>query len=891
MLKSIHTAVFILLGLTSVFATHIVGGEMYYEAWGNNEYLITLKVYRDCDPNSNTNNTDFDPSASIGIYQSGALFESIFINLDQTDVEFVPVVLDNPCFVLPPNLCVERAIYETVIVLPESPFDYHLVYQRCCRNPTIVNLFLPENTGATFTTQIPGTNLTNQLNSSPRFVSFPPVALCNNAEFFFDHSAFDPDGDSLVYEFCTPFHGGTPDEPAPTPPLGPPFVNVTYAAGFSFNDPITADPNFTIDPQTGFLSGTATAPGQYVIGICVREFRNGIELTRSNRDFQFNVVECDPVIIAAIPDQEIFCDGLTFQFSNSSENGTFFEWDFGDPNTSLDVSSLESPIYTYPDTGYYEVRLIANPGWPCADTAFASFAAFPELSPAIISVNSGCLGSEATFDFTAGGQIEDPEATYSWDFGPNANPSSSNEFSPIDIYLGPPGDIEITLTVVANDCEEVATAVVSIPEIPVAIIEDQDTFCGAFTYTFGNLSENAVNYSWDFGEIGTDNDVSNLETPTYTYPSSGEYTVTLTAFSEEGCPSTDEKSFDIQTLLAPRFYVPDPQCFDGHSVDLIAEGSEFENSNVIWTFEDGVNPGMSDEILVQDIEFPAPGYQIIELRIIENGCDRSYTDSLRLIPNPVVNLSIEGAEGCPPLLVDFENQSESTIPLVYSWQFGDGNSSDEMNPSHTYTQPGHYDVKLTIQSASGCIVTESIQVDSAVYIYPKPTAGFIVNPDELSIFDPVISIQDTSIGSIACFMDMGDGIEVEDCSFNYEYSTAGIIEITQSVVNEFGCTDDTHRFIIIEDFAFYAPNAFSPNEDGLNDVFLPLMVGVSEYDIEIYDRWGELIFETENLEEPWVGNVKGGDHYAENGIYIYKVKLNDMLGLGHEFSGHITLIR
>ena len=138
---------------------------------------------------------------------------------------------------------------------------------------------------------------------------------------------------------------------------------------------------------------------------------------------------------------------------------------------------------------------------------------------------------------------------------------------------------------------------------------------------------------------------------------------------------------------------------------------------------------------------------------------------------------------------------------------------------------------------------------------------------------------------------MGDGTTIEDCNFEYLYDQAGIIELTQTVINEFGCADDATRYIIIQDFAFYAPNAFSPNEDGLNDVFHPVMLGISKYEMRIYDRWGELIFETQNQDEPWVGNVKGGNHYAENGVYIFKVKVNDMLGLGHEFTGHIALIR
>jgi hypothetical protein len=194
----------ILLGLLvqPLWATHIVGGEIFYNYLGGNNYLITLKMYRDCGP-ANVNGTGFDDFASIGIFSStGQLVDEELIPLESTNVSFIPVELDNPCFILPPDVCVESAIYQTTVSLPPQIGGYTLTYQRCCRQPSIDNITQPQNSGATYTTHIPGSNENSPQNSAPHFLNFPPPALCWNAEFTFDHSAFDPDGDSLVYSFC-----------------------------------------------------------------------------------------------------------------------------------------------------------------------------------------------------------------------------------------------------------------------------------------------------------------------------------------------------------------------------------------------------------------------------------------------------------------------------------------------------------------------------------------------------------------------------------------------------------------------------------------------------------------------------------------------------------------
>ena len=334
-------------------ATHLVGGEIYYTHLGGNQYLVTLKVYRDCGP-ANTLGTGFDDQVYIGMWDgSGTIgFNDVLtIPLTQSNVSSVPVVLGNPCGTPPPDLCIEQAIYSTTVTLPANAYGWDLMWQRCCRNPSISNLQNfggTDNPGATFLAHVPGTSQGSDAtnNSSPTFQELPPVAVCANFNFTWDHSAIDPDGDELVYSFCAPLDGGGTgggngyDSPVPNPPATPPYNDVPYLNGYSATYPIASDPAMEIDPVTGVITGMPTQPGQYAIGICVSEYRDGELLSTTMRDFQFNVTLCDPNIQSLVADQTPaqLCIGETLTLDNNSQNGTSYSWDFGVPGMTTDVS-------------------------------------------------------------------------------------------------------------------------------------------------------------------------------------------------------------------------------------------------------------------------------------------------------------------------------------------------------------------------------------------------------------------------------------------------------------------------------------------------------------------------------------------------------------------------
>ena len=243
MMRTVHrfaTSALAFAVAVSAWATHIIGGDMYYDHLGGNQYQVTLRLYRDCGPD-NTNNTAFDASAQIAVFTAnGALFTDVVVSDPGETV--VPVTLNDPCLTAPPSVCVRTTVYIHTFTLPPTPGGYTISYQRCCRTPAMVNLSGQQ--GLTCTITIPGPP--NNVNSSPRFNDYPPIALCLDQDMSFDHSATDPDGDQLVYGLCSPFQGADNINPAPL--AGPPpYDPVNWAAGYSGANPINSAPPIAID--------------------------------------------------------------------------------------------------------------------------------------------------------------------------------------------------------------------------------------------------------------------------------------------------------------------------------------------------------------------------------------------------------------------------------------------------------------------------------------------------------------------------------------------------------------------------------------------------------------------------------------------------------------------
>jgi gliding motility-associated-like protein len=873
-------------------ASHLIGGEIYYTHTSGNNYTVTLKIFRDCGP-GNVNGTDFDDAVSIGIFTSNNnLFTDLSINLISTNVSNIPVTLNNPCFVLPPNICVEQAIYTGSVNLPPTPGGYNIVHQRCCFQPSIDNLTSPQSQGVSYVAHVPGTSeLPVGYNSSPRFTNFPPPALCKDASFTFDHSAVDPDGDVIVYSFCAPYLFSDQFAPMPTPPNEPPYPNLTYGPGFSPSYPITSSPAMGINPTTGLISGTATQVGQYTITVCAEEYRNGVYISTTRRTFQFNVTLCDQSIVASIPAQTSFCNGLEVNLINQSVNSSFWAWDFGVPFEDTDISTEENPTFTYPNAGTYTITLVANPGWSCSDTSTAEYTVFPEIDPIINVEEYTCVNQFDTYNFLGSATFVANNGTLLWNFGSNSIPSSSDVVHPQGIIFDSNEAVHsITLTATAsNGCSQDTTITIVNPPDPVAVIPNQTTFCDGLTYVFENSSLNATDYWWEFNTV-FNGDYSDDFEPQFSFPDTGSYTIQLVAYSEFNCPDTTTNTIEIQGNLIPSFPAQNTQCLSTNSFDFQAVGANTNFATYLWDFGSPEIPN-STNANPQNIQYNQEGTYTVTLTITDNGCTESYIDDVWVPADPTLDPSIFPAAGCPPVFGTFNAVAQGNTQLFYEWNFGDGTSSFQPENLHIYNTPGTYDVSLMVYTVTGCIDTLYQSLNDAIVVYPLPNAGFSIVPQTVDILSPNTTVTDLSTGGIDCIYSMSDGGSSSDCNFPYDWSEAGIQTITQTVTNEYGCIDQVTGEVIVSGFLFYAPNSFSPNGDGINDVWIPESTGTTSYNLKIYDRWGQIIFQTNNPNEAWTGNVLDGEYFAANGVYNYQVTMKDLIELPHAFSGHIVLFR
>lgn len=356
-LKSKILLVLTVLSLIPFFgySTHIVGGELNYKCLGGNLYEIRLRVYRDC----YTGVPPFDNPAVVGIFDvNNVLVTKVLLNFPGSTVLPPTLAQKNPCVKIPTNICVEVAEYVGTVTLAPRVGGYQLSYQRCCRNPTIDNLTNPGNQGATYYARIPDQSVA-VCNSNPVFKNWPPLFVCAGNPLVFDHSATDIDGDSIYYDLCAPFTGATSGNSQPNPPSNPPYTSVTYKSPFTATNPLGGIP-INLNGTTGLLTGFPTILGQYVVGVCANEYRKGVLVSTTKRDFQFNVVDCQPDIVAAAGSNISDCTNHTVTFTNSSTGTNKYHWVFGDPTKApADTSNVTNPTWTYPALGTYTVTLIA----------------------------------------------------------------------------------------------------------------------------------------------------------------------------------------------------------------------------------------------------------------------------------------------------------------------------------------------------------------------------------------------------------------------------------------------------------------------------------------------------------------------------------------------------
>ncbi len=562
-------------------ALHIIGGDVVYKCikrdTAKNEitYEITFTMYRD----SKSNGAQFDDPASFGIYRgsgSNWVFVRTVANIRVQEVKDIDIVTSNPCILVPVNVGVQSGKYVFQVKLPIITQSYLISFQRCCRNNTILNLVDPGGTGAAFTTEITA-EAQSTCNNSPTFKSFPPVVICVNRPINFNHSAIDVDGDSLVYEFCAPLTAGgtdgatTPGNPAsctgvtPSPQnCLPPYDEVTFGTpNFTYLRPMGGNPVVTINPVTGIIEGSPNILGQYVVGVCVKEYRQGKLIGTLRRDFQFNVTTCEVAVTADLKasskTQNEYninsCGDFTIDFLNLSTDVRYIQnyyWEF-DIKGKTEIYNTRNVSVTFPGLGSYKAIMILNKDIPglaeCSDTATITVNVYPSIKANFDFTYDTCVANPVLFrDKSISGA--GPILKWNWNFDGEGQSQSQNPAFEFE----KPGLKAVRLIAEdVNKCKDTLQLNVNYFPVPSLIIIEPNTFtgCQPASIYFDNLStpiDDTYTMEWDFGDGNTSDKIS----PTNVYTETGTYTVSLKLISPIGCETAKTWPNLIKVVPSPK---------------------------------------------------------------------------------------------------------------------------------------------------------------------------------------------------------------------------------------------------------------------------------------------------------------------------------------------------
>jgi len=573
-----------LICLQDIYANHTKGGWMYYEYLGPGitdpaklRYKIGLNLYIECA------STLIEPTWNFSFFSGRFPYNFI----EDVAVSAAPAYSINgcnttscyPCLNIIPNRCYKIINYETIVELAPSPNGYIVSKQRCCRVTGISNIQPPSTDyGASFTIKIPGFNdgATAPLNASPLFIFNDTAVVCGGSPFSLNFTATDGDGDSLAYSFVSAYDGSSttaPGWPNPITADNPPYNPINYAIPYTGILPLGSA--VTINPVTGLISGIAPPPGEYVICVVVKEYRNGINIGEARKELHLNTAACIP--LSAIPNfAPVTCDGFTVTFTeNSSGNPTDFFWDFGDPASgSANTSNLQVPTHTFTAAGIFNIKLVVSISGQCIDSITKPISVFPGFSPGFITSPILCVGQPVQFTDTSKtvyGSVD----SWRWDFGDLTTLADTSHLqNPIYTYPAPGATYNVELIVTnSKGCKKTVNVTIPISNPPSVDIFPADTiYCGLDSLQLTATGTGSFNWTPNTNIIG-----ANTATPLVFPPVLTKYYATLT--SAAGCINKDSIMVTPKLDFTNAFSGPSPIC-EEDTITLI--GSSNYVTNISW---------------------------------------------------------------------------------------------------------------------------------------------------------------------------------------------------------------------------------------------------------------------------------------------------------------------
>ena len=456
-----------------------------------------------------------------------------------------------------------------------------------------------------------------------------------------------------------------------------------------------------------------------------------------------------------------------------------------------------------------------------------------------------------------------------------------------------PGDYSVIVSDLGG-CSYTNDFVINGPQPTLFEVSDDQTICLTGTAVLEAWSDDDVNgtwtYTWDNG-IGTGASVNVSPVVNTTY--------TVFATDDNGCDS-DPLTVEVAVREALEVSIDGPTMLCAGVADqfeVISSNGGLPPYNFDWTYN-GQAIGNGELI---DYQAAVTGDYCVT---ITDACETPAVTECALLEIeqaiPVI-FEADTNVACNPASIAFESLVDETLYSSSLWNFGDGTGSSELNPSHGYGTPGLYDVSLQIVSNFGC--TYNGEVQNMISILPAPQVGFDATPQPATVPDTEISFFDASANDVVGYYWVFDTLNVlgtsgmQDPTFAFPYDVGGYYPVSLTVIDANNCTNTLVRTIIVNDlFNLYVPNAFSPNNDGINDLFKIEGTDIDEsrFSFQIFDRWGGLVFETEDPNVGWNGSYQtvNEEYYAQDGIYAWKIVVHSLSTTERrEISGSVNLMR
>src|SRR3989338_1103001 len=525
------------------------------------------------------------------------------------------------------------------------------------------------------------------------------------------------------------------------------------------------------------------------------------------------------------------CALNAIDFTNQSSDiyPLTYDWNFGDgsPNEQSVNGS-----HIFPAAAIYNVTLIATNSLGCAAIALTPTVIYP-----LPVVGAGpdvtiCPGTDVAF--SGSGAL-----SYSW----NNGISDGVSFEPLT-----PNTYTVTGTD-GNGCINTDEVQVFFYTDPVVEAGSDVVLCNGQTTSL--TATGAANYHWDYGVIN-----GNIFTPPL-----GSTVYVVTGTDANGCIASDSLTVLVNPL---------PIINAGPNQTICSESSVIlEASGAVTYFWDN---GITDGVPFQ----PATTGTYTVMGTDANGCQALDAVTISIEPPVDVNFTVNTAEGCAPLQVTFTNLSSGGSNCF--WEFSDGTSDVGCGSvSHLFEDAGCYDVTLTTTTALGCV--SDTQLMSVVCVFPNPLAQFYSSPAVMSELDPTTTMVNTSVGAVTYEWEFGDGgtSTLEEPTHDYSDAIANYT-IVLTAISEHGCIDVAEATVTVEEeLIYYVPNTFTPDGDGFNEEFKPQFTSGFDrdtYHLYIFNRWGQLVFESKDVDYGWNGSFAG--EIAQDGTYTWKIEFKSL---------------